>query len=122
MTDHDRGRRRLETLGQHLLTARGAAAEAAAVARPPLLPSERLVASQPTVFPWLTARADYSDAEATAAALALGNRGPIEFDADGAVSPAILEAFAAMGSRVINHIKCPPSSHSIGVCAQRCIR
>ena len=77
---------------------------AVSVLTPQIVPSDALVAKQSTVMAHLPDAAPLSPAEATAAALALPNRGPLSFDADGRVPQHVLDAFEALGFYVFEGV------------------
>ena len=76
----------------------------AAAATPEIVPSDAIVANQSTVFPILAGEAPLSPEEATARALAVPNRGPLELNADGSVPRAITDAFEEWGFYVFEGV------------------
>jgi hypothetical protein len=80
-----------------------------AVLTPTIVPSERLVAKQSTVFPILPAGSrSLSGVEATQVALSLGNRGPLELGPDGRPPSHIVDAFERFGFYVFEGLIQPP--------------
>jgi len=91
-------RHRLRTLARHV---RPAASSAEPLPLPPLAPGRHTVAGHPTLLPDLGGAPTLDNAEATRAALACPNRGPLRLTADGQPDPAILEAFDRYGFYVL---------------------
>lgn len=84
-------------------------AHASAVLAPVIVPSERQVAKQSTVFPIFPAGSrSLSDDEATQVALNLGNRGPLELGRDGLPLPHIVDTFERFGFYVFEGLIKPP--------------
>eukprot|EP01050_Picozoa_sp_SAG11_P033058 SAG11_NODE_11044_length_787_cov_1.475291_1_plen_227_part_00 len=76
----------------------------AAEVSPKIVPSDAIVANQSTVLPILAGEAPLSSEEATARALAVPNRGPLELNSDGTVPCAITEAFEEFGFYVFTGV------------------
>ena len=78
--------------------------ERPAAAAVTIVPSDALVANQPTVMPLLPTSRPLSAEEATEQALSTPNRGPLALDANGRVPPAITDAFEQFGFYVFENL------------------